>query len=222
LLTTPARWRTCCADFGLAHETARTREALIHGDVSPKNMLLGPAGPVLLEVLVASIEAAGFVPGADVGIALDIAASEFGKGGQYTLGLDDVRFDTDAMIEKLLKWIERYPIVSIEDPLSEDDEAGMIAFTRAAGSKVQIVGDDFLVTRAALVDEAATNVNARRARGRAKKRLCVDCVSEIGGDRGRHDSPPRDRLERGAVECRSVLAGRAHGDVERRHSYRGW
>ncbi|WP_250516512.1 phosphopyruvate hydratase [Caballeronia sp. INDeC2] len=108
-----------------------------------------------MDVLVASIEAAGFVPGTDVGIALDIAASEFGRGGWYTLGLDDVRLDTDAMIEKLSRWIERYPIVSIEDPLAEDDEAGMIAFTRAVGSKVQIVGDDFLVTRAALIDEAA-------------------------------------------------------------------
>ncbi|BBU32353.1 enolase (plasmid) [Burkholderia sp. THE68] len=111
---------------------------------------------VALDVLVASIEAAGFVPGADVGIALDIAASEFGKDGQYTLGLDKARLDTDAMIEKLLTWIERYPIVSIEDPLSEDDEAGMIAFTRAAGSKVQIVGDDFLVTNAALIEAAAS------------------------------------------------------------------
>ncbi|MFM0522989.1 MULTISPECIES: phosphopyruvate hydratase [Caballeronia] len=108
-----------------------------------------------MDVLVASIEAAGFVPGTDMGIALDIAASEFGKGGQYTLGLDNVRLDTDAMIEKLLRWIARYPIVSIEDPLSEDDEAGMIAFTRAAGSKVQIVGDDFFVTRAAFIEDAA-------------------------------------------------------------------
>jgi enolase len=66
-----------------------------------------------------------------------------------------VRLDTDAMIDKLLRWIDRYPIVSIEDPLAEDDEAGMIAFTRAAGDKVQIVGDDFLVTNAALIEAAA-------------------------------------------------------------------
>ena len=108
-----------------------------------------------LDTLVAAIEAAGYVPGSDVGIALDIAASEFGREGRYRLGLDRIELDSDGFAEKLLGWIDRYPIVSIEDPLAEDDEAGMIAFTRAAGDKVQIVGDDFLVTNAALVREAA-------------------------------------------------------------------
>lgn len=108
-----------------------------------------------MDVLVAAIEAAGFIPGSDVGIALDIAASEFGKEGQYSLGLERVQLDTDGLIEKLLRWLDKYPIVSIEDPLAEDDEAGLIAFTRAAGERVQIVGDDYLVTNAALVQEAA-------------------------------------------------------------------
>ena len=108
-----------------------------------------------LDTLVASIEAAGYVPGSEVGIALDIAASEFGHAGRYRLGLDGVELDSDGFAEKLLGWIDRYPIVSIEDPLAEDDEAGMIAFTRAAGKKLQIVGDDFLVTNAALVRDAA-------------------------------------------------------------------
>lgn len=108
-----------------------------------------------LDTLVAAIEAAGYVPGSDVGIALDIAASEFGREGRYRLGLDRIELDSDGFAEKLLGWIDRYPIVSIEDPLAEDDEAGMIAFTRAAGDKLQIVGDDFLVTNASLVREAA-------------------------------------------------------------------
>ena len=75
-----------------------------------------------LETLVAAIEAAGFVPGEQVAIALDVAASEFGKGGRYTLGLESRQLDADALIEMLLRWIERYPIVSIEDPLAEDDD----------------------------------------------------------------------------------------------------
>jgi enolase len=108
-----------------------------------------------LDVLVAAIEAAGFIPGGDVSIALDIAASEFGKQGRYSLGLERVELDSDGLIEKLLRWLDRYPIVSIEDPLAEDDEAGLIAFTRAAGERVQIVGDDYLVTNAALVQDAA-------------------------------------------------------------------
>ena len=108
-----------------------------------------------LDVLVMSIEAAGFVPGQDVSIALDIAASEFGQNGRYTLGLEKMELDTDGLIEKLLRWIDKYPIVSIEDPVAEDDAKGMIAFTNAVNGRVQVVGDDYLVTNAKLVQEAA-------------------------------------------------------------------
>src|SRR6185295_14862428 len=108
-----------------------------------------------LETLVQAIERAGFAPGAQVAIALDIAASEFGRGGRYTLGLESRELDSDAMCELLLRWLDTYPIVSIEDPLAEDDAEGFARFTRAAGTRVQIVGDDFLVSDAALVREAA-------------------------------------------------------------------
>ncbi len=108
-----------------------------------------------LDVLVASIEAAGFEPGKDIGIALDIAASEFGHGGRYKLALEGTELDSDGLCEKLVGWVEKYPIVSIEDPLAEDDEAGLIAFTKAVGSKIQIVGDDYLVTNTQLIVEAA-------------------------------------------------------------------
>jgi enolase len=108
-----------------------------------------------LDVLVAAIEDAGFVPGEQVAIALDIAASEFGKAGRYRLALEDSELDSDALCERLVRWVERYPIVSIEDPLAEDDEAGLVAFTRAVGHRVQVVGDDYLVTNAARVRQAA-------------------------------------------------------------------
>lgn len=108
-----------------------------------------------LDTLVQAIERAGYVPGQEVAIALDIAASEFGSKSNYRLTLDKRDVDTDGMCEYLLRWLERYPIVSIEDPLAEDDEAGWVAFTRTAGAKVQIVGDDFLVTDAARIHRAA-------------------------------------------------------------------
>ena len=111
-----------------------------------------------LETLVQAIERAGFVPGAEVAIALDIAASEFGHGGgggRYTLGLESRALDADGLIELLLRWLDRFPIVSIEDPLAEDDAEGFVRFTRAAGQRVQIVGDDFLVSHAPLVQAAA-------------------------------------------------------------------
>ena len=108
-----------------------------------------------LETLVLSIERAGFIPGAQVAIALDIAASEFGKAGHYRLGLEAREMDSDALIEMLLGWIDKYPIVSIEDPLAEDDPQGFARFTQAAGHRLQIVGDDYLVSSAALIRQAA-------------------------------------------------------------------
>lgn len=108
-----------------------------------------------LDTLVKAIEGAGFTPGEEVAIALDIAASEFGKNGHYRLALESSDYDSDGMCELLLGWLERYPIVSIEDPLAEDDEQGLIAFTKAAGSRVQIVGDDYFVTNAQRVKTAA-------------------------------------------------------------------
>jgi enolase len=108
-----------------------------------------------LETLVAAIERAGYVPGAQVAIALDIAASEFGHDGRYRLGLEGRDLDADALIALLLRWLERYPIVSIEDPLAEDDAAAFARFTQAAGDRVQVVGDDFLVSDAALLRQAA-------------------------------------------------------------------
>jgi enolase len=109
-----------------------------------------------LDVLMDSIEMAGLVPGTDVGIALDVAASEFGRAGRYKLALDGTELDSDALCEKLIGWIERYPIVSIEDPLAEDDQAGLIAFTKAVAGRIQVVGDDYLVTNAKLVADAAS------------------------------------------------------------------
>jgi enolase len=108
-----------------------------------------------LETLVAAIERAGYAPGAQVAIALDIAASDFGRAGRYTLGLESRELDSDGLIELLLGWLDKYPIASIEDPLAEDDPEGFARFTRAAGRRVQIVGDDFLVSHAPLVREAA-------------------------------------------------------------------
>ena len=108
-----------------------------------------------LEMLVLSIERAGFIPGDQVAIALDIAASEFGQQGQYRLGLESRELDSDGMIEMLLRWVEKYPIASIEDPLAEDDTVGFARFTKAIGHRLQIVGDDFLVSNSTLIREAA-------------------------------------------------------------------
>ena len=114
----------------------------------------------VLEALVRAIEAAGLTPGDDVFIALDVAASEFGRDGRYRLGLEQLELDSDGLGEVLLRWIERYPILSVEDPFAEDDKGGFARFTAAVGNRVQVVGDDLLVTNAARVAEAATQGQA--------------------------------------------------------------
>lgn len=108
-----------------------------------------------LDALVRAIESAGFKPGAEVAISLDIAASEFGRGGVYKLALDERELDSPGMIALLGRWLDAYPIVSIEDPLAEDDAQGFKAFTAAYGGRCQIIGDDYLVTNAARVEQAA-------------------------------------------------------------------
>ena len=108
-----------------------------------------------LEFLLRAIEDTGRTPGDEVAISLDVAASEFHHGGLYRLGLEGRELDADALSDLLLGWVDRYPIVSIEDPLAEDDAAGMRRFTAAAGRRVQIVGDDYLVTSARRVERAA-------------------------------------------------------------------
>jgi enolase len=108
-----------------------------------------------LEYLLRAIEEAGLVPLEQVAIALDIAATEFCQQGRYTLSLDGDEFHSDAFIERLAAWIARYPIVSVEDPLAEDDEQGLRDFTARFGERLQVVGDDYLVTNAARVAHAA-------------------------------------------------------------------
>ncbi len=108
-----------------------------------------------LETLTLSIDRAGYRYD-QVAISLDIAASEFRREGLYQLGLEGRRYSTEEWIAVLSGWIERYPILSIEDPVSEDDEAGMRQFTARWGDRIQIIGDDYLVTRADLVEAAAT------------------------------------------------------------------
>ena len=113
-----------------------------------------------LELLMRAIERAGFRPGEDVAISLDIAAQEFYHDGVYRLTAEQRELDRDGLIEMLLGWIERYPLLSIEDPLAEDDHEGMRQLTAAVGARVQVIGDDYLTT------------NTQRVRAAAKLQSC--------------------------------------------------
>jgi len=108
-----------------------------------------------LDTLVRAIERAGFTPGNEIVISLDIAASDLYRDKRYRLALDDRILDSDDMSAMLIDWLDRYPIASVEDPFSEFDADGWVRFTKAVGDRVQIVGDDFLVTSAERIRKAS-------------------------------------------------------------------
>ena len=99
-----------------------------------------------VEVLLEAIEKAGYTPGEQIALALDPASSEFYRDGAYHLDAEGKVLSSDEMIAYWADWIERYPIVSLEDGLAEDDWSGWAAMTRAMGDRVQLVGDDLFVT----------------------------------------------------------------------------
>jgi enolase len=108
-----------------------------------------------LDTLTEAIERAGLIPADDVGVAIDVAASQFHDGARYRLVADDVELTTGALAELLIDWSRHYPIVSIEDPVAEDDTAGMVLVTAKLGGTIQVIGDDYLVTSAERVAAAA-------------------------------------------------------------------
>lgn len=100
-----------------------------------------------MEVLMQAIESAGYSPGKDIFIALDAAASEFYKDGNYQLGAEEKpRKSGEELIKFYEAWASRYPLISLEDGMSEGDWQGWHSLTQRLGSKVQIVGDDVFVT----------------------------------------------------------------------------
>jgi len=99
-----------------------------------------------IEVIIKAIEKAGYVPGKDVSIALDPASSEFFKNNKYILSAENKELSSEEMVDFYKNLSEKYPIVSIEDGLAEDDWQGWVKLTSVLGKKLQIVGDDLFVT----------------------------------------------------------------------------
>jgi enolase len=106
-----------------------------------------------LQLIVEAIEKAGFVPGDDVAIALDFASSELFKDGKYHLASDNLSLNSEQLIDYISAWVEKYPIISIEDAMSEHDWDGWKMLTNKLGSSVQLVGDDVFVTNPSILKE---------------------------------------------------------------------
>jgi len=116
----------------------------------------------VFEALLAAIELAGYTPGREVGLSLDIAATDLYRDGVYTLGLEQRRFSTEEFAQLMTGWIEKYPIVSIEDPMAEDDWEGWKLVRQAIGHRCQLIGDDHFTTNLTRIERgiAANTANA--------------------------------------------------------------
>ena len=106
-----------------------------------------------LEIIMAAIAAAGFRPGADIALGLDVASSEFYAAGTYNLASEGKRFSAEQFVDHLQDWVDSYPIVTIEDGMAEGDWEGWLLLTSRLGHRVQLVGDDLFVTNTEILRE---------------------------------------------------------------------
>jgi enolase len=105
-----------------------------------------PSNKAAVEAIIAAIEKAGYKPGKDCFLALDPASSEFYENGRYVLAREGVSFSSQEMVDFYVKWVNDYPICSIEDGMAEDDWEGWQLMTKKLGEKIHLIGDDLYVT----------------------------------------------------------------------------
>jgi len=110
-----------------------------------------------LQVILQGIEKAGFRAGAEVALGMDVASSEFNKNGKYLLASENAELTAAEFSAKLADWVDRYPIITIEDGMGENDAAGWGILTDQLGKKIQLVGDDLFVTNTAILAEGIKN-----------------------------------------------------------------
>jgi enolase len=138
----------CAADLSLQKYGMRLLRA-DEGGLAPPF----PSCETMLDDAVASIAAAGFKPGAEIALAVDVASSHFWKAGRYQLGAESL--DSAGMIERLASWVDHYPIVSLEDGLAEEDWDHWPLLRERIGSRALVLGDDFLCTNPHRIQRAA-------------------------------------------------------------------
>jgi enolase len=112
-----------------------------------------PSNEAAIEVILSAIDSAGFKAGRDIALALDVASSEFYSDGVYELASEGKRFEPAQFVAHLERWVNDYPIVSIEDGMAEDDWDGWELLTAKVGRRVQLVGDDLFVTNTEILQQ---------------------------------------------------------------------
>jgi enolase len=128
-----------------------------------------------LEMIIKAIEKAGYRPGTDIGITLDPAASSFYENGKYMLKAENKALSSEEMVDYYVNLCKKYPIISIEDGLAEDDWEGFALITKKIGDKVQIVGDDLFVTNS---ERLQTGIDKKAANSILIKLNQIGTVSE--------------------------------------------
>ena len=190
-------------------------------------------------MILEAIAKAGYRPGADVALALDPASSEFYEDGRYVFARSDKKArDSEQMVRLYGDWIGRYPIVSIEDGLAEDDWAGWQTLTRELGTRVQLVGDDLFVTNPkrlerGIREHAANSILIKLNqigtltetladhRDGARRRFHLRRLASLGRDRGHDHRRPCRRNRRRADQDRFDEPRRAHGQIQSPAAHRG-
>jgi enolase len=116
---------------------------------------LADCNEAVFDVLLAAIEEAGYLPGRDLALSLDIAATELFRDGQYHLTAEGRSYTAEAFIDLIAAWASQYPIISLEDPLAEDDWQGWQQITAKLGQHIQLVGDDLFTTNLERIEQGA-------------------------------------------------------------------
>jgi enolase len=190
-----------------------------------------PSNESAIEVILAAIELAGFKPGIDIALGLDVASSEFHKGGTYELASERKRFDSSQFVDYLARWVEAYPIVTIEDGMAEGDWDGWELLTARLGRRVPLVGDDLFVTNTEILqhgiargaansilikpNQIGTLTETLAAIEMAEKAGYASVVSHRSGETGGHDDRRPQRMHgRDPDQDRLSVPLGPHGQVQ--------
>ena len=192
-----------------------------------------------LDLIGEAVSAAGFSLGTDIALAMDVAASEFhdkSSGGSY--GFEGGSKSSEEMVDYYTELVDAYPIVSIEDPLDEEDWDGWKAMTDALGGRIQLVGDDLFVTNVERLQRGIDDRHRQRAAGqgqpdrlahrdprlrrpRPPQRHALHDEPPLGRDRGHHDRRPRGRHQLRPDQDRCAGTLRPRGEVQPAAAHRG-
>ncbi|WED29517.1 enolase [Vibrio sp. DW001] len=169
-----AQWRTDIQDFLLIINGAKTYQDTLEATdkiyhagetiLKARGLLAGAADEggfwptfdnheAIFEFVVEAIEKAGYKPREEVSISLDIAASDLYRDGQYHLPLDGKSYSSEAFLQLMLDWCQRYPILSVEDPFADTDFEMWARFTHQVGDKIQVIGDDLFTTNITRIEQ---------------------------------------------------------------------